>query len=438
MESNRAFSAVSTSSSGAGFGMASERTESFMANMELLNADMAALDSALKALDADIRAYGDAKEAEAEEWGEREAEWLAELDELRLATAATGVADDDDDVAETQYWTTSREWRSIVYGGCYLHDHNAACGNGGNGNAEGNANGHAASASPPLGKAKGGGFNSIEAILEQRNFKGTLYYRVKWAGADVVSWEEAAELKAIGAIGHAAASMVCSRKTSQKALRPAVYIPRRTPAAAGRCRTSGAGYPGVWSCEVEPMVWVPYDSDVQGAIEKAFLSSNPTAAITINGAHYTIDFGNMAQHGGRAARNVRRSEQLPPAVLRRRVNDMTVAELREYLLTVEEFTDIHYEALARLHEEDKVRSHLSKTEMAALPTLSFAELLENICGGAEYSAFSTECSICLEDYKGTDVLVCMPSCGHFFHRACAVQYFSRFSKLCPYCKEPAV
>ncbi|KAJ4969832.1 hypothetical protein NE237_002931 [Protea cynaroides] len=43
------------------------------------------------------------------------------------------------------------------------------------------------------------------------------------------------------------------------------------------------------------------------------------------------------------------------------------------------------------------------------------------------------CSICLADYKGTDMLRLLPSCGHLFHVKC-VDPWLRLHPTCPVCR----
>lgn len=387
-----------------------ERTESFLTKLEELNTNMVAADQALKELNNDILSHWRKQEEDNAKWAATEQEWLAELEAIK---EETGTSPEEADYAEKQYWTSSREWRDVMYGGCCLYTHN---------------DNEVGSRSNGLAKPQ-----VVEVILEQKHFKGKLFYKVKWADADVVSWEEATELKNCGALKNAINSMFSGIEKRTSRLRPALYIPSRN-VSGGALGEQGSTYNGIWSCEVEPNIWIPYDNSLQLLIEKAFKSSNDSVAIRINNMEFTINFSTMKQVGG-AQRRVRRTEQVPDDVLRKQIERMSLQQLREYIASVAEFTPVHYEALARLHEEDKVLTHLSRNEIAALPHMTFAQLMEEICNGAEYKAFSTECSICLEDYEGEDQLVCMPNCGHFFHKACAGNYFSRFSKLCPFCKE---
>ncbi|CAI9091415.1 OLC1v1026446C1 [Oldenlandia corymbosa var. corymbosa] len=53
------------------------------------------------------------------------------------------------------------------------------------------------------------------------------------------------------------------------------------------------------------------------------------------------------------------------------------------------------------------------------------------------SCTASGCSICLQDYKDTDVLRLLPECGHFFHVKC-VDPWLKLHPTCPICrKSPA-
>ncbi|CAI9273214.1 unnamed protein product [Lactuca saligna] len=43
------------------------------------------------------------------------------------------------------------------------------------------------------------------------------------------------------------------------------------------------------------------------------------------------------------------------------------------------------------------------------------------------------CSICLADYKPTDVIRLLPKCGHFFHRKC-IDTWLKVHPTCPVCR----
>ncbi|CAM8969063.1 unnamed protein product [Rhodiola kirilowii] len=53
--------------------------------------------------------------------------------------------------------------------------------------------------------------------------------------------------------------------------------------------------------------------------------------------------------------------------------------------------------------------------------------------GKGLSTTSTCCSICLADYKGSDVLRMLPECNHFFHVKC-VHPWLRLHPTCPVCR----
>lgn len=72
------------------------------------------------------------------------------------------------------------------------------------------------------------------------------------------------------------------------------------------------------------------------------------------------------------------------------------------------------------------------------------EPLDQICSSYDQSLiFSSKgnntnsscccCSICLMDYKDTDVLRMLPGCGHFFHVRC-VDPWLRINLTCPVCR----
>ncbi|KAG2672479.1 hypothetical protein I3843_13G036300 [Carya illinoinensis] len=50
---------------------------------------------------------------------------------------------------------------------------------------------------------------------------------------------------------------------------------------------------------------------------------------------------------------------------------------------------------------------------------------------------SSSCSICLDDYKESDVLQLMPDCGHLFHPKC-IHPWLRLHPNCPLCRNTLV
>ncbi|XP_057426418.1 RING-H2 finger protein ATL70-like [Lotus japonicus] len=64
-------------------------------------------------------------------------------------------------------------------------------------------------------------------------------------------------------------------------------------------------------------------------------------------------------------------------------------------------------------------------------TLLFSKGHEKLCRSGSSSCFC--CSICLMDYKESDLLRLLPGCGHFFHVMC-VDPWLRMNLSCPVCR----
>ncbi|XP_030551082.1 RING-H2 finger protein ATL70-like [Rhodamnia argentea] len=58
-------------------------------------------------------------------------------------------------------------------------------------------------------------------------------------------------------------------------------------------------------------------------------------------------------------------------------------------------------------------------------------------GGGGSASSSSCCSICLSEYKETDVLRLLPDCGHYFHSKC-VDPWLRINPSCPNCRTSPV
>ncbi|KAF9595931.1 hypothetical protein IFM89_006212 [Coptis chinensis] len=71
---------------------------------------------------------------------------------------------------------------------------------------------------------------------------------------------------------------------------------------------------------------------------------------------------------------------------------------------------------------------LDETTLQSYPTLLYSE--------AKFKNKETTscCSICLSDYKDTDVLRVLPDCGHVFHGRC-VDPWLRLHPTCPVCRK---
>jgi len=298
-----------------------------------------------------------------------------------------------------------------------------------------------------------------------------VWYKVKWKGRNLVTWERDESIDdraAVAAFETWRAARAHAPPTAPSRFRPPVYVSRRLrrggaltasaaaeqqrllaavggsgaalPPAAAAPRASGP--PGQWSCEIEPRVWLPYDDDANAAIERAWRGGAASATVRVETWTFTVDFGTMSQRGG-ANRSVQRvvipagaaGTGMTAAQERAMLDAMTLPQLRDYIGRVPTLTPLHYEMLSRLHQEDKVVCHASAAELKTLVSLTFTDVLVGIAEGGSYPGFSDECHICLEDYAPDAALASLPRCGHFFHDGCIRDYFARFSKFCPICKE---
>jgi hypothetical protein len=294
-----------------------------------------------------------------------------------------------------------------------------------------------------------------QAILGRKRHHDKLYYKVAWRGRNLVTWELEDAIdnkKLIAEFERWFLSRAMMPRTGR--LRPAVYISRRLVAASRQMqqrleviRASNGGQV-TWSCEVEPFIWIPYDEEEQASIERSFASGREHHSIHINNARYIMHFdlsvqeryvppvpGDHPQAAVGTRRNIRRFVQLDPEVEARMMADMSDEDLRQYVASIPEILPVHYEALMRLHDADKVPQTASVAELnASLFVDTFEEIMNHVLDGKTYPCFSSECFVCLEDYNGPDAIAHL-ICGHFFHKSCAFQYFERYSRLCPICKE---
>jgi hypothetical protein len=285
-----------------------------------------------------------------------------------------------------------------------------------------------------------------EAILGRRCKDGgkRIFYKVKWKGINLVTWEPVESVEAWTLIEEFDRAWMKKAYQPTKKLRP-VYVGQRR---AKRAKAAGAPpggdinmvrtRPGRWSCEVEPFIWIPYDDATNHTIENAYINGFGTARIQINGHYYTIEFKSLKQTRDgpperSSQRRVQRTVQRSAAEERAITQNMSVEELRAYVAGIVEFTEFHYELLARLHEMDKVVVTAPKVALDNLKRRSFENILIDIADGAEFPGFSTECYICLEDYHPEAEVVVL-RCGHFFDYKCICDYLKKYSSLCPVCK----
>ncbi|CAL9037423.1 unnamed protein product [Musa banksii] len=69
--------------------------------------------------------------------------------------------------------------------------------------------------------------------------------------------------------------------------------------------------------------------------------------------------------------------------------------------------------------------------------MSYPKILYSQAKLEERSTTATCCSICLADYKDTDVLRLLPECGHLFHLDC-VDPWLRSRPTCPVCRSSPI
>ena len=374
---------------GSSGGMSESRAVSFEAHLARATEDAAAMAAKLR----EAGAYFAAAEAAG-----------------RAQLEADAAADAEDEAA-----------MDIAYSGCYLDDEEGAV---------------------------DGGEWWPEAVLGRRVRKGKLYYKVKWRRRNVVSWELDADVEnraAVDAFEAAFKLKVAMPPTARRRFVPPSYVSRRllkkgrepaTPTPPADAAGMRPGERAVWSCEVESFIWIPYDDASQRVIEAAYAARKPEVTVMVpqRGA-VQLDLQAMVQRSGvnrRIQRVVMRSEEEE----RRVMDGLTLGRLRLYIAGIVEFQPVHYEALARLHEEDKVKVSASSAELSTLVPMTFGDMMEQICNGVEFRGFSDECHICLDDYRPDSKLSMLPACGHAFHDTCIRDYLGRYSKLCPVCKAP--
>lgn len=366
-----------------------ERTASFTAHMDSAAAEAAAVDAKLQEALATV---------------ERAA--AAHDDDMNRELTGATACDDD------------MEGFDVAYSGCYLDEdeHEAEW--------------------------------RVEAVLARRVKRGVVHYKVKWRGHNLVTWERDDKVEnrvAVDEFERGYAQRAAMPPTARRRFVPPAYASRRVvknrPARVstntGR-DSEGRRVIVVWSCEVEPHIWIPYEHTQQELIEQAFRSNQASIAVQVPGAsNVSISFARMRQErAGGASRRVQRTEQRDEDDERAHIDSLSLDELRSYIAGLVEFMPVHYEALSRLHQEDKVEVHASAAELSTLVPVTFGALLEQVAEGIEYKGLCDECFICLEDYAPSSSLAMLPQCGHLFHMHCVTDYFQKYSKLCPVCKEP--
>ncbi|KAK4480890.1 hypothetical protein RD792_011744 [Penstemon davidsonii] len=80
------------------------------------------------------------------------------------------------------------------------------------------------------------------------------------------------------------------------------------------------------------------------------------------------------------------------------------------------------------HEDPTVEVGLDEATLKSYPKVMYSEAKVN----HKYSTAGC-CSICLADYKSSDMLRVLPDCGHLFHIKC-VDPWLRLHPTCPVCR----
>ncbi|KAB5544007.1 hypothetical protein DKX38_012119 [Salix brachista] len=80
---------------------------------------------------------------------------------------------------------------------------------------------------------------------------------------------------------------------------------------------------------------------------------------------------------------------------------------------------------------------LSEATLNTCPKLLYSEAKEKLEKGADDLVATSCCSICLQDYKDSDLLRLLPECGHFFHAQC-IDLWLKLHPTCPICRNSPV
>lgn len=81
-----------------------------------------------------------------------------------------------------------------------------------------------------------------------------------------------------------------------------------------------------------------------------------------------------------------------------------------------------------IDESVSIPHGLNEATLLAIPKLFYSQAKKY-----EGSCNASGCSICLQDYKDTDMLRLLPECGHFFHLKC-VDPWLKLHPTCPICR----
>ncbi|KAK7343958.1 hypothetical protein VNO77_13108 [Canavalia gladiata] len=89
-------------------------------------------------------------------------------------------------------------------------------------------------------------------------------------------------------------------------------------------------------------------------------------------------------------------------------------------------------AVEEMEQDQNDIIHQINTSFESYPKLLYSQVEKNNRGGSSMS-----CSICLGDYKESDMLRLLPDCAHLFHLAC-VDPWLRLHSTCPICRKSSL
>ena len=151
-----------------------------------------------------------------------------------------------------------------------------------------------------------------EIILGRRSKDNgkKIFYKVKWKGINLVTWEPADSIEAPKLIEEFDRCWLRAAFKPSSKLRPVFYGKHRQ-AAINRGHALDRARHGTWSCEVEPMIWIPYDEGLQRIIENGFVTGQKSVLVNVSGVNYTIEFDAMIQKRQVGPGGVRRGHGAP-------------------------------------------------------------------------------------------------------------------------------
>ncbi|KAD5961865.1 hypothetical protein E3N88_13338 [Mikania micrantha] len=96
-------------------------------------------------------------------------------------------------------------------------------------------------------------------------------------------------------------------------------------------------------------------------------------------------------------------------------------------------------SLANHHHVGAINHHIKFSQgldddvLVSFPTFVYSDVMIRRKGEAYTDANVSSCSICLDDYKPSDVLRMLPECEHLFHLSC-IDTWLKVHPTCPVCR----